>query len=786
MVTCLAFLAAVPGLVQGATTTLWTGSANSSWAEATNWDHGVPTVGYLARIENVANNPVSLTIPSSIDGLTIGTLNGLTLQGAVLQTGALTNDGTITLAGGTLTLQGAGPFTNSGLIQNAVGGLSQLGGNLTNTGTIAVSESSGLQFTGGSTYINDGLITLNAIGSVSDLRLYGGGTVTLGGAGSLTMTNRLDNQVFADTAGMSLVNEADHTITGAGVIGGSGAAFTLQNTGTITADGSAGLFFSPQASVVNTGTIQSGGGPLTFASGVTNTGGTIQADGSTVTFTGPAPVLGGTLAALHGGNLNFTGSLVQDADLNVGSASAATLTGATYTGGSMDIVGTLTLQGSTVSGSTVINSGLIRNATSSLGQLGGNVTNTGTIVVSESSGLQLTGGSTYINDGLITLNAIGAVSDLRLYGSGAVTLAGVGSLTMTNRLDNRIFADTAGMSLVNEADHTITGAGLIGGTGPAFTLQNEGTIAADGNAGLFFGLGTTLQNDGILSVRAGGEARIFGPFANFAGQTLTGGTYDIAGTWKFTGADIVTNAADITLDGPGARILDHASNNGLRHFSTNSGAFTLLDGATAPALGNFTNTGGLTVGPGTALTTANYHQTAGSTRIDGTLTTETFALDGGTLGGHGVIGGDLIVGAGGVVTPGGSPGLLTVNGNCTQDPLASLVIELGGLIRGDEYSALVVTDDLTLDGTLDVLLWDGFEPLAGDSFDVLDWGTLNGTFAMVHLPTLTGDLHWDASGLYTSGVLSVYSSGSVIPAPGAATLVLLGAGVLAVRRRRSS
>jgi hypothetical protein len=48
-------------------------------------------------------------------------------------------------------LQGAGPFTNSGTIQNAAFNLSRLGGNLTNTGTIAVANKSGLEFTGGST-----------------------------------------------------------------------------------------------------------------------------------------------------------------------------------------------------------------------------------------------------------------------------------------------------------------------------------------------------------------------------------------------------------------------------------------------------------------------------------------------------------------------------------------------------------------------------------------------------------------------------------------------------------
>jgi hypothetical protein len=66
---------------------------------------------------------------------------------------------------------------------------------------------------------------------------------------------------------------------------------------------------------------------------------------------------------------------------------------------------------------------------------------------------------------------------------------------------------------------------------------------------------------------------------------------------------------------------------------------------------------------------------------------------------------------------------------------------------------------LTLDGTLAVLLINGFSPTAGNSFDILDWGSLSGTFATLQLPALGADLMWNASQLYTAGVLSVGLAG---------------------------
>jgi hypothetical protein len=63
--------------------------------------------------------------------------------------------------------------------------------------------------------------------------------------------------------------------------------------------------------------------------------------------------------------------------------------------------------------------------------------------------------------------------------------------------------------------------------------------------------------------------------------------------------------------------------------------------------------------------------------------------------------------------------------------------------------------DLTLGGALDVDLVADFHPVAGDAFDILDWGSLSGQFTSVALPELGEHLTWDTSRLYVDGVLSV-------------------------------
>jgi hypothetical protein len=113
-----------------------------------------------------------------------------------------------------------------------------------------------------------------------------------------------------------------------------------------------------------------------------------------------------------------------------------------------------------------------------------------------------------------------------------------------------------------------------------------------------------------------------------------------------------------------------------------------------------------------------------------------------------------------------------------------LQIELGGRNAQSEFDRLSVSGDVSLAGTLQISLINGFTPTLGDSFDILDWGTLSGTFSTLQLPALGNNLAWDTSQLYTSGVISV----TTVPEPGAAALFAMAAPVLlagSMRRRNS-
>jgi autotransporter-associated beta strand protein/T5SS/PEP-CTERM-associated repeat protein len=111
---------------------------------------------------------------------------------------------------------------------------------------------------------------------------------------------------------------------------------------------------------------------------------------------------------------------------------------------------------------------------------------------------------------------------------------------------------------------------------------------------------------------------------------------------------------------------------------------------------------------------------------------------------------------GGTFSPGLSPTILTV-GNISLSATNTLIIELGGVTPGSQHDQIQASGALALGGTLTVSLVNGFNAAAGNSFDILDWAALSGTFSEIRLPALAGPLAWNTSGLYTTGMLSVVS-----------------------------
>jgi autotransporter-associated beta strand protein len=375
-------------------------------------------------------------------------------------------------------------------------------------------------------------------------------------------------------------------------------------------------------------------------------------------------------------------------------------------------------------------------------QWGGTGTISGNIALTGSDVLNL-----YVGDGK-TLDVTGSLS-----GAGRLLINHAGTVNLT--ADNPDFHGNVTLS-----DGTLNTEQMGVGAHGNGTFRNTG--------------GTHVMNDNL-----------------YVGRYADGtGTYKLSGTGELTAPNVyIGNRGDGTLEQTGGDA--HVTHNmylGLQ--PAGQGTYNLSDGTMT--IDNSLYIGGSATaagGQGTVNLLGGQLTVNGTVKTwdggtlnlkGGTLTTPTFAVGGGTLGGRGTIHGSVTVGEGGLVSPGNSPGLLTIDGDYTQDPLATLEMELGGLTRGDEYDALDVTGTMNLAGTLDVVLYGGFEPLAGNSFDILDWGDIAGAFDAVNLPTLTGGLYWDTSELYTDGTLNV------VPIPGAVILGALGLATAARMLRKRS
>jgi hypothetical protein len=166
-------------------------------------------------------------------------------------------------------------------------------------------------------------------------------------------------------------------------------------------------------------------------------------------------------------------------------------------------------------------------------------------------------------------------------------------------------------SWLNMPAHTLTNGstGVLhfqagGGGDRYFTgdLVNNGTVQVDQNT-LFDKSGGVYTNNEQFIVSSSGALTITnGTLANFSGGVLTGGTYDIAGLFRFPGADISTNRAEVILRGASSQIVDNnTSGDALTNFATNDtpGIFRILDNRHFTAAGAFTNNGLMEIGGGT-------------------------------------------------------------------------------------------------------------------------------------------------------------------------------------------
>ncbi|MCE7874951.1 hypothetical protein DYH09_31935 [bacterium CPR1] len=325
--------------------------------------------------------------------------------------------------------------------------------------------------------------------------------------------------------------------------------------------------------VLNAGMIEAVGGGLVFDDlALTNTGRTITiADGSELTLSGTNSVVGGAIVAQGTGQVRIR----QSTDL--------TLLDAT-------IAGTVFQSHLDSPTATTIHGALIHD---------------GTWTVSAGSG-RYSGNYT----------ALRFAGDAMLGGAGEIVLA-VQPLAAGRSATALLLVDSG--TLIHPAGHTIRGrGGILDNAGGS--LVNQGTIIADtGTLTIDPADGQSFTNQGTLRAVAFLD---IGALTNLVGTELVGGTYEAVGTLRLPG-DVVTNSAQITLDGGNSNITTPTSSNALANLATNSatGRFELRGGRNFSSVAGLANGGRVAIAAGSTLTVNGpYALGPGSTtEVDGSL-----------------------------------------------------------------------------------------------------------------------------------------------------------------------
>ena len=670
--------------------------------------------GTLVKSGGLSTSTISIELDN--DG-TVGASSGTLVlsggDGTATQTGSFggTGTGLVDFTAGLWDLAAGSSFTgrvelSSGTVSTAAGA----------TVPIAVGTTTTLDggiVTGPGTLLVDGTLvwTFGTQSGAGETRIAAGGTLVRAGTSTVTLSER------------TLRNEGATTVTGSGSLtAGNGARIVNATGATFDVQADSGIFTgaAPVGRLENAGTFRKSGGAGTSTISVE-----LDNDGSLAASSGLLRLSGGDGTATQTGSFGGTGAgIVEFIAGGYDLAAGSSFTGqVNLTGGTLD-----TSVGATVpvaAGTTTT-------------QSGATLTGVGTLLVNGTlvwtSGTQSGTGETHVAAGG-TLTRSGALSTTlsarTIRNEGLFAFSGAGG----------IFAGT-GARIVNAAGGTfdIQGdGGIFEGAAPAARLENAGTLKKSAGAGSST-IAIELDNDGVIEA-ASGILNVTGDLLNFsaATSTLTGGRYVVSATFRFSNADIVTNAADVVLDGAASAVRNFSDQDAFRNLATNAalGALTIRGGRTLTAPGAFANGGTLTVLAGSTFEStgplANTGLVAGTGTVKGQATND------------------------GTFAPGVSPGILRVDGPYTNAG-GTLAVEIGGTTPGTGYDQLEVLGAVTLGGILQITTLPGFTPTQGQSFVIATGTSVTGSFADVVGAELGSGLRYVVQTTATSVVLTVVSN----------------------------
>nr|WP_316641236.1 PEP-CTERM sorting domain-containing protein [uncultured Roseateles sp.] len=658
-----------------------------------------------------------------------------------------------------------------------------------------------------------------------------------GNSGLLSVANGAQSQV---SDWMTLGQAGDSSFMAA--VGGGGALLSVANALTV---GSAG---ASRVDILGDGTVDVGqlvigtmgvvnlqGGTLKMRTG--QLFGTLNWDSGTLNFkanyaTGDflghdmvlsaGQILKGDaqIRVGSGDSLSFAGGALQATDFLMDVNSSATVgRGSSLAANTLTNNGRLVLDGGSVNGAlfnagTMTGSGYIR---ANLGQ--GGFSNSGRF--DQGDYVELANSGSNINTGVWALGKGGSLQlrSSNLSNQGFMTLAGAS-----------IAAFDATSMLSNEASGTISGNGVI-----SAKFANQGSLIVDGGKlsieKSFANGGQILLSSPIASLSGGaidnsGRIEGLGQIGNVINNqgfvNAKGGTLTLAAAVSNSGTLTVGRDATLrlsqglqpntgkiqlaggTLDNNGKALVNQATGvisgyGDLRSSALSNNGLVLLSGGVSAVYADVVaNADSQIILSGNSNTTfyGKVEVKAGAELRVSEGSVATFAAEVKQRNGADVNGDGKMFFEGGL-SIGNSPGYGYIQGSVSFASSNTYYAEIGGVnactelscaagaaLLDSSFDKLVVGGKLKLGGTLTLTSWNGFVAQAGQSFDLLDWGSTSGSFKSIDA---SGFLHaagtqLDYSQLYKTGEIRV----TAVPEPESYALMLAGLSLLAWRRRKLS